>query len=73
MKKKTYDFVHLMIKEYDNILSKNKKKFYIKYVEALESDRQFQIRELQKRDLKKELDFVIVKSKHVVKEFETIS
>jgi len=67
MKKKTYDFVHLMIKEYDNILSKNKKKFYIKYVEALESDRQFQIRELQKRDLKKELDFVIVKSMHAWK------
>ena len=73
MKKKTYDFVHLMIKEYDHVLSKNKKKFYIKYMEALEDDRQFQIRELQKRDLKKELDFVIVKSMHVVKEFETIS
>ena len=71
MKKKTINFVHLMIKEYDDVLSKNKKKFYNKYMEALEFDRQFQIRELEKKNVIKELDVVKKKYMHVFKKFKS--
>ena len=73
MKKKTINFVHLMIKEYDDVLSKNKKKFYNKYMEALEFDRQFQLQELLNTTRNNESDVVNIKSMHVVKKFETIS
>ena len=73
MKKKTINFVHLMIKEYDDVLSKNKKKFYNKYMEALEFDRQFQLQELLNKTRNNESDVVNIKSMHVVKKFETIS
>ena len=73
MKKKTINFVHLMIKEYDHVLSKNKKKFYNKYMEALEFDRQFQLQELLNKTRNNESDVVNIKSMHVVKKFETIS
>jgi len=73
MKKIKFKIVHLMIQEYDNVLSRNKVIFRKKYYEALEYHHQVQKQEILERTLKKESFLVKDESMLVLKEFETLS
>ena len=70
---KKYKIVHLMIQEYDNVLSRNKVIFRKKYYEALDYHHQVQKQEILERTLKKESFLVKDESMLVLKEFETLS
>jgi len=73
MKKIKFKIVHLMIQEYDNVLSRNKVIFRKKYYEALDYHHQVQKQEILERTLKKESFLVKDESMLVLKEFETLS
>jgi len=68
-----FKIVHLMIQEYDNVLSRNKVIFRKKYYEALEYHHQNQKREIQDKILMKDSFLVNDDSMLVLKEFETVS
>jgi hypothetical protein len=65
-----FKILHLMIQEYDNVLSRNKVIYRKKYYKALEYHHQVQKQELLEMTFKNEPFLVKEEPKLILKEFE---